>query len=164
MITSSVVFFFFFWFYRTRALQVGVVGSNCVVIAAEKFNKRQNSVCSLDGQITVAWSGNEKFKPFIICIDVRYLNNHHRAQAIDKFLFALKNTKQLYGRAMYLRTVIDSFNAFKECCLFFKGLYANNSFEIIVIWNVSEKKKIKITFSIDLYILIYIYIYKVSWN
>lgn len=37
--------------------KVGIVGNNCVVIAAEKFYENQNTICSLDGKITVAWSG-----------------------------------------------------------------------------------------------------------
>jgi len=37
--------------------KVGIVGNNCIVIAAENFFKNQNTICSLDGQITVAWSG-----------------------------------------------------------------------------------------------------------
>jgi len=49
--------------------KVGIVGNNCIVIAAENFFENQNTICSLDGKITVAWSGksnkseyNNKFK------------------------------------------------------------------------------------------------------
>lgn len=49
--------------------KVGIVGNNCIVIAAENVVENQNTICSLDGKITVAWSGkhnkskyNNKFK------------------------------------------------------------------------------------------------------
>lgn len=43
------------------ASKVGVVGSNCVVIAAEKYNFSHKTICSLDGKVTIGWSGKLYF-------------------------------------------------------------------------------------------------------
>ncbi|XP_025409930.1 uncharacterized protein LOC112683228 [Sipha flava] len=109
-------------------LVVGVVGSNCVVIAAEKCNSSQNSVCSLDGQITVAWSGQshdslkivEKAKlytnsihglnspanriaEFLIDPDIRVLNNLPTLPYTEHFMVAScdQNERFLYVTDTY---------------------------------------------------------------
>ncbi|KAF0761115.1 proteasome subunit alpha type-7-like [Aphis craccivora] len=58
-------------------LLVGIVGNNCVVIAAEKFYENQNTICSLDGKITVAWSGYSADSMTIIDKAKMYTNTVH---------------------------------------------------------------------------------------
>jgi len=60
------VILFRFHKYNWFAFKVGIVGNNCIVIAAEKFFENQNIICSLDGKITVAWSGKPNIKINII--------------------------------------------------------------------------------------------------
>ncbi|KAL5234333.1 hypothetical protein ACI65C_001743 [Semiaphis heraclei] len=58
-------------------LLVGIVGNNCIVIAAENVVENQNTICSLDGKITVAWSGCSSNSLMIIDKAKLYTNSVH---------------------------------------------------------------------------------------
>ncbi|XP_025204008.1 proteasome subunit alpha type-7-like [Melanaphis sacchari] len=61
----------------TGNLLVGITGNHCVVIAAEKYYENQNNICSLDGKITVAWSGYSSESLMVVDKAKIYTNSIH---------------------------------------------------------------------------------------